>query len=198
MSESIIPLIGFAVAATVSPGGATSLATASGIRFGYVRSLPLVIGMASSLAILISVSALGLAAVILALPSLALAMKVAGSAYLAWLALLIGRAGAPDTAGKAVEKPFGPFSGMMLTLVNPKAWAMALGVAGSFAEVASDPVTLVIILAATFGGCGFIALSGWTLFGAMLARVLRTERQWRVVNAVLALMLIISIATFWI
>lgn len=198
MSESIIPLIGFAVAATVSPGGATSLATASGIRFGYVRSLPLVIGMATSLAVLISVSALGLAAVILALPSLALAMKVAGSAYLAWLALLIGRAGAPDTASKKVEQPFGAASGMMLTLVNPKAWAMALGVAGSFAEVASDPVTLVIILAATFGGCGFIALSSWTLFGAMLARLLRTERQWRVVNAILALMLLISIATFWI
>lgn len=198
MSESIIPLIGFAVAATVSPGGATSIATASGIRFGYVRSLPLVIGMATSLAVLISVSALGLAAVILALPSLALAMKVAGSAYLAWLALLIGRAGAPDTAGKKVEQPFGAVSGMMLTLVNPKAWAMALGVAGSFAEVASDPVTLVIILAATFGGCGFIALSSWTLFGAMLARLLRTESQWRMVNAILALMLLISIATFWI
>ncbi len=197
MSESIIPLIGFAVAATVSPGGATSLATASGIRFGYVRSLPLVIGMASSLAVLISVSALGLAAVILALPSLALVMKIAGSAYLVWLAWLIGRSGVPDRSGKRAEQPFGAFSGMMLTLVNPKAWAMALGVAGSFAEVASDPLTLVIILATTFGGCGFVALSGWTLFGAMLARVLRTSRQWHLVNAVLALMLVVSIATFW-
>ncbi|MDF1719669.1 MAG: LysE family translocator [Minwuia sp.] len=198
MSESIIALIGFAVAATVSPGGATSLATASGIRFGYVRSLPLVLGMASSLAVLISVSALGLAAVILAVPSLALVMKIAGSAYLMWLAFLIGRAGAPGPKGGQVEQPFGAASGMMLTLVNPKAWAMALGVAGSFAGVASDPVALVIILATVFGGCGFIALSGWTLFGALLARVLKTQRQWQVVNGVLALMLIISIATFWI
>ena len=86
MSEGMISLTGFAVAATVSPGGATALATASGIRFGYARSLPLVIGMASSLAVLISVSALGLAAVILALPALALVMKLAGSAYLVWLA----------------------------------------------------------------------------------------------------------------
>ena len=85
----------------------------------------------------------------------------------------------------------------MLTLVNPKAWAMALGVAGSFAELSPDPATLVLILAVTFGGCGFLALSGWTMFGAMLARLLRTTRQWHVVNAFLALMLIVSIATFW-
>jgi threonine/homoserine/homoserine lactone efflux protein len=64
--QSYIPLITFAMAATISPGGTTSLATASGLQFGYVRSLPLIFGIASALALLVAVSGTGLGTIILA------------------------------------------------------------------------------------------------------------------------------------
>lgn len=54
------------MAATISPGGTTSLATASGLQFGYVRSLPLIFGIASALALLVAVSGTGLGTIILA------------------------------------------------------------------------------------------------------------------------------------
>jgi threonine/homoserine/homoserine lactone efflux protein len=40
-ADSLAPLILFAAVSTVTPGGATTLATASGAQFGFRRSVPL-------------------------------------------------------------------------------------------------------------------------------------------------------------
>ncbi|WP_164066717.1 LysE family transporter, partial [Serratia marcescens] len=71
--------------------GATTLATASGARFGLRRSVPLMAGIAFGLTCLAAAAAAGLAGLLLAAPMLQLAMKLAGSLYLFWLALAIGR-----------------------------------------------------------------------------------------------------------
>lgn len=87
--EHIIALATFAVIATTSPGGATSLATASGAQFGFRRSLPLIFGIAATLGTLMAVSGTGMSAMIQAVPSLELGVKMVGSAYLLWLAFVI-------------------------------------------------------------------------------------------------------------
>ena len=61
MSELLVSLLTFAAVSTVSPGGATTLATASGARFGCVRSLPLISGIAIGLGSLVGAAAVGLA-----------------------------------------------------------------------------------------------------------------------------------------
>jgi hypothetical protein len=40
-------------------------------------------------------------------------------------------------------------------------------------------------------------LSLWSMGGLLLARVLRTERQWHIVNAILGLLLATSILPIW-
>lgn len=197
MTSAFLPLATFALAATFSPGGATSLAASSGAQFGYLRSLPLIFGIAVALAALVAASGTGLAAVILAVPALAVAMKFAGTAYLLFLAVMILRAGAPDKASLAQAEPIGFFGGVLLLAINPKAWAMSMGVAGSFSDISDDPV----VLAGTLGGVFFVAaasaLTTWAVAGSLLARLLRTEFQWHLVNFVLASLLVLSIVSFW-
>ncbi|RVB43642.1 LysE family translocator, partial [Mesorhizobium sp. M7A.F.Ca.CA.002.03.1.1] len=86
MLEPIFPLILFAIVATTTPGIATTLSTASGAQFGFRRSVPLLVGSAAGLATVTGAAAAGLAGLLLAVPSLQLAMKVTGSLYLVWLA----------------------------------------------------------------------------------------------------------------
>ncbi|OTP80292.1 Transporter, LysE family [Caballeronia sordidicola] len=81
-AHSIAPLALFVTIATLSPGGATTLATASGARFGFVQSTPLLAGIAVGLGTLAAAAAAGLAGILLAAPSLQTGMKVIGSAYL--------------------------------------------------------------------------------------------------------------------
>lgn len=197
MGEQILALAIFAFVSTASPGGATSLATASGAQFGFARSLPLISGIAVSLAFLVAVSGTGLSSAILAVPSLEYAMKAVGSVYLLWLAYVILKGGSPNSANVSETNPIGFVGGAMLLIINPKAWAMAVGVAGSFSSISANPYTLAIIFGSVFAIAATLSLSIWTVTGSFLARVIKAEWQWHLFNSVMALLLVLSIASFW-
>jgi threonine/homoserine/homoserine lactone efflux protein len=194
--DAILSLALFVAAATLSPGGATTLATASGARFGFRRSVPLLAGIATGLASLGAVAAAGLAGLLLAAPWLQFGMRFAGSAYLLCLAWKIGRSGSPDLAAD-VMSPTTFFGGAGLLLINPKGWAMAFGAAASFSMLASGPLQLALLLGSALGFAAAVSLSLWCGAGLLLARTLRTELQWRVLNGALGLLLAVSIVPMW-
>ena len=189
------PLLLFVLVSTVSPGGATAVATISGANFGFRRSLPLIAGIAFGLGSMAALAALGLASVLLAVPSLALAMKVAGSAYLVWLAWQTARRGSPHLVGDA--RPIGFLAGVWLLWHNPKGWAMTLGAAASFAALASTPVRLGALLGIVFGLSALLSLALWCAAGLLLARAMRSEAQWRALNIALGVLLALSIVPIW-
>lgn len=193
--EAFVPLLLFVVVSTASPGGATTLATISGANFGFRRSLPLIFGIAAGLASMAALAALGLAGLLLALPSFAFAMKAGGSAYLLWLAWQTAHRGAPHLGGNA--RPNGFLAGVWMLWHNPKGWAMTMAAAASFATLASGPAQLGAILGTAFGLCALLSLSLWCAAGLVLARAMRDERQWRMLNAALGLLLAGSVVPVW-
>jgi threonine/homoserine/homoserine lactone efflux protein len=196
MFEAVFPLVLFALVSTSTPGIATTLSTASGAQFGFRRSVPLVAGSAAGLASVAAAGAAGLAGLLAAVPSLQLAMKVAGSLYLIWLAIKIGRSGPPNL-DVAMATPNSFFGGAGIQWMNPKGWAMGLGAAASFAALANGPLQLALLLGAVFGFAAAVSLSLWCVAGTLLARLLKTERQWRALNIVLGLLLAASILPMW-
>jgi threonine/homoserine/homoserine lactone efflux protein len=197
MTDAFLALSLFAFVSTGSPGGATSLATASGAQFGFVRSLPLIGGIALTLALLVAISGTGLSAALLAVPSLELGMKAVGSAYLLWLAFVILTAGPPQRASLADKKPIGFIGGGLLLAINPKAWAMAVGVAGSFSGISNNAYVLALTFGSVFAVAAAVSLSFWALAGSFVAKALTAQWQWKLFNSVLATLLVLSIASFW-
>lgn len=197
MAEPLLSLALFVLVSTMSPGGATALATASGARFGFARSVPLLAGLATGVASVAALSGSGLGALVQSFPALQLAMKAAGTAYLLWLAWRIGTAGAPGTGAGGRAAPMGFWGALALLWLNPKAWAMALGAAASFAVPGGGPLRQALTLGAVFACGAAVSLTLWCLGGGFLARALRTDRQWRVANAALALLLAASVLPMW-
>ncbi|RUV68501.1 MAG: LysE family translocator [Mesorhizobium sp.] len=196
MFETILPLVLFALVSTSTPGVATTLSTASGAQFGFRRSVPLMAGSAAGLGTVAAAGAAGLAGLLTAAPSLQLAMKIAGSLYLIWLAFKIGRSGPPNL-DMTMTRPNSFFGGAGLQWMNPKGWAMGLGAAASFAALADGPLQLAVLLGMVFGLAAALSLSAWCMAGTLLARLLRTERQWRALNIALGLLLAASIIPMW-
>ena len=194
--SSLLPLAVFVVIATASPGGATALATASGASFGFRRSLPLIGGIAAGLASMAVAATTGLAGVLLAMPSLQIAMKTAGSLYLLWLGWQIAGRGAPNLAG-ARSQPSSFAAGVWMLWHNPKAWAMTTGAAASFASMADGPARLGLMLGLAFGLSAMLSLSLWCGTGLLLGRLLRTAQQWRVLNTALGILLALTIVPLW-
>jgi threonine/homoserine/homoserine lactone efflux protein len=195
-SVEFLPLVLFVIVSTITPGGATTLATASGAHFGYRRSIPFMAGIAMGLASMAASAAAGLGSVLLALPSLQLAMKAIGSLYLVWLAWKIGRSGPPHLQAN-LAKPTSFLGGVWLLWYNPKGWAMTLGAAASFAALAGSPLQLGALLGCAFGVAAILSLSLWCAAGLLLARLLRTDTQWRALNVALGFLLVISIGPMW-
>lgn len=195
-TTGFLPLVLFATVSTITPGGATTLATASGANFGFRRSMPLMAGISLGLGSMAAAAAAGLGGLLLAAPALQTAMRAAGSVYLLWLAARIGRSGPPERAAGAAG-PAGFTGGAWMLWHNPKAWAMTLGAAASFASLASRPSDLAFMLGLTFASAAAVSLSLWCAAGLLLARLLRTDRQWRALNIVLAVLLAVSIVPMW-
>ncbi len=198
MPEFLISLAVLAVATTITPGPSTLLAAASGVRYGLIGSLPLAAGAAVGLALLTAAGAFGLSALMQTAPSLQLAIKVLGSAYLVWLAWRIFRSGAPRGSEEADGKrAMGFVTGLAVLFLAPKAWMMGLAAAGAYTEFTSSSLELALLLAVTFGCAAMGAMVLWCLGGAMLGRMLRTDAQWLAINLVLAIVTIVSVATVW-
>jgi threonine/homoserine/homoserine lactone efflux protein len=191
-----LPLLVFVFVSTVTPGGATTLATASGAHFGYRRSLPYMTGIAAGLASMAAAAAAGLSGILLTLPALQTGMKAVGSVYLLWLASRIARSGPPRLSTQ-LRRPTGFASGVWMLWHNPKGWAMTLGAAASFAALAHGPMQLGALLGLSFGVAAMVSLSLWCCAGVAFARLLHTDAQWHGLNGALALLLVISIAAMW-
>ena len=196
MSSAIAPLILFVLTSTITPGGATTLAAATGAQFGFRRSFPLLTGISVGLSTLAAFAAAGLSSLLMAAPSWQLALKVAGTAYMLWLAWKIGKGG-PPKAQSEVASPPGFSSGVGLLWMNPKAWAMCAGAAASYAALAAHPLQFAALLGAAFGAASALSLSVWCVAGALLSQWLRTAPQWHALNATLALLLVASILPMW-
>ncbi|WP_414832422.1 LysE family translocator [Afifella sp. YEN Y35] len=193
--DALASLLLFALIATASPGGATTLATISGANFGFRQSLPLIVGISVGLASMAALAGFGLAGLLLTLPSLALGMKVAGSVYLLWLAWQTACRSAPRLDGNA--KPNGFFAGLWMLWHNPKGWAMTTGAAAAFVAMASSPGQLGVLLGTVFGTFALASLSFWCVAGLMLARAVRSDGQWRILNRALGLLLACSVVPVW-
>jgi threonine/homoserine/homoserine lactone efflux protein len=197
MPELLASLIVFAVVATATPGGATTLATASGAQFGFARSVPLIAGIVTGLASLTAAAGGGLGTVVQSLPGLQAGLRIAGSVYLLWLAWTIGRLGAPASRKDAAASPIGFFKGLLLLWLNPKGWTMALAAASAYAGLSGDPLRLAILLGSVFGLAATLSLTLWCIGGRWLSRVLETEMQWRTTNICLVLLLAASVVPMW-
>ena len=187
----------FVLAATISPGGATALVTASGMNFGYRRSLSLILGISLGLAVMAAAAAAGIEGIFVAVPVIQTAVKLAGTLYLLWLALQLSRTGAPKQTGSAA-RPTSIAGGAWMVLYNPKGWAMTTGAAASFSSIADGPVATAVLLGFVFGCFASFSLSVWCLGGQLLRRVLTRDWEWRALNIALALLLIASILPIWI
>ena len=103
--ELMLALVGFSVASSVTPGPNNLMLLASGVNFGFRRTLPHMLGIGGGFAFLLLCVGFGLGAVLQQAPALHLAIKVVGVVYLLYLAWKIatGKGAMPGWKGVLTE-----------------------------------------------------------------------------------------------
>ncbi|AKU10130.1 transport protein [Azoarcus sp. CIB] len=122
-----LPLMTYVVTMSVTPGPNNLMLAASGVNFGFRRTLPHMLGVSVGHGVQVVLVASLLAWIMVWLEALRVPLVIAGCAYLLWLAWRQARAGEPASRGQA--RPLGFFGAALFQWVNPKAWMMVLNVA---------------------------------------------------------------------
>lgn len=196
MTEGYLAFLIFVAVATISPGGATTLATPWGVRYSVGRSVPYILGIDVGLGSMAVASTLGLAALLLAIPALELAVRAAGSLYLLYLAWKIATSGAPSQGSEA-SRPVRLLGTVGLTSYNPKAWAITMGASSSFAHLVTWPPGRVALMGVTFRVFAAASMTLWCTTGHALGRLLKSDRQWQSLNLTMGLLLAASTIPMW-
>ncbi|MDB5953953.1 LysE family translocator [Ramlibacter sp.] len=190
----ITALLLFCTAMSFSPGPNTTLATALAANGGLKRALRFCLAVPAGWTVLMAGSGLGLGALVLGLPALRWAVKIAGIAYMLWLAWKLARAGQLAQVDAArLRVTF--WQGVGLQFLNIKAWMLALTLTAGWvvnagAAPARNPGERLAII------CGFMALFAfasnftYALVGSLLRNWLAQGQRLLWFNRMLALVLV--------
>jgi len=170
------PLHAFVVVGLFSPGPNVILLTASGARFGFRATLPHVFGVALGVGVIAALVGLGIGALLLARPGLALGLNLIAAGWILWMAYALVRNKEMST-GRAGERPFTLWQAVLFQWVNPKIWAVAMAAAAGYG-LGLPPPAEAWRLATAFSGINLFVCLFWSFAGSLLALLLTTPRAW--------------------
>ncbi len=189
MLDQLLPLALFAFVSSITPGPNNIMLTTSGIRFGFVRSIPHMLGINAGFGLLLALCAAGIGSLILSVPSIQLVLKVISSGYLMYLAWQL-RSIAVKASDSADAAPMRFTSAALFQAVNPKAWVMAVTGAAAFMPQAESVWLAIGMFCLVFCTVNLPCIGIWAGAGAMLRRYLE-QAVWR--RAFCSLMVVLTV-----
>lgn len=190
------PLLAFAVVATGTPGPNNVLLLASGAAFGARATLRHVLGTGIGVGGMVAAVAVGLGALVTAVPPLAFVMKVVGSAYLLYLAVAVARSAGLEKATAA--RPLGVLGAVAFQVVNPKVWVFALGVGTTFRPPDLPIVAGSVVLGVVVAAVAIPTALVWAAGGGIVRRLLTDKRRAPALRVGLGALVAASVVGVWI
>ena len=178
---------------SITPGMCMTLALTMGMTLGVRRTLWMMLGELTGVALVAISAVLGIAALMLQYPDAFRLFKYAGGAYLAWLGIQMWRARgrmvmvAPEQraeAGPAPARHALTLQGFVTAVANPKGWAFFIALLPPFISdrhpLLPQLAVLIAIILLLETLCMLIYASG----GRTLSRLLQSGENVRLINRI--------------
>jgi len=190
-ADTLLALFLFAFTTSITPGPNNMMLFASGVNFGFARTIPHMFGIGAGFLTLLIAVGLGLGALLHSVPMLYTALKFAGGAYLVWIAWKIGTS-RTLSEGKAGAVPMTFLQAAAFQWINPKAWVMAVTAMATYTSEQSY-LTSVLIVGAIFAIVNVPSVSTWAGFGSALRQWLSDPVRLKWFNITMAVLLVLSL-----
>ncbi|MEI2296516.1 LysE family translocator [Ensifer sp. MJa1] len=190
-ADTLLALFLFAFTTSITPGPNNMMLFASGVNFGFFRTVPHMLGIGVGFFVLLIAVGFGLGALLHSVPLLYTALKFAGGAYLVWIAWKIGTSRSLGE-GKAGAKPMTFLAAAAFQWVNPKAWVMAVSAMATYTS--SDSYLFsVLVVGLVFALVNVPSVSTWAGFGSALRQWLSEPSRLKRFNITMAVLLVVSL-----
>ena len=173
-----------------TPGPNNAMLTASGMKFGFIRTLPHLIGISLGHIIQIGLTCLGLANLFLIYPQVQFYMKVLCFLYLLYLGWQM--IGSFSLIQKKTGRPLRFYEASLFQFINPKAWSIAITVASGFFPSKENIFIGVAFVTITAALINLPTCSLWALFGSGLRKFIKNEKIKKIIEYLLAILLVLT------
>ncbi len=183
-------LVAFYFTMFFTPGPNNAMLTASGMKFGFTRTLPHLIGISLGHVFQIGLTCFGLANLFLIYPQVQFYMKILCFLYLLYLGWKM--IGSFSSLQKDTGRPLRFYEASLFQFINPKAWSIAVTVASGFFPTEENIFIGVVFVTITAAMINFPTCSLWALFGSGLRKFVDNKKTKKLIEYLLAVLLVLT------
>tara|TARA_B100000579_G_scaffold429833_1_gene442243 strand:- start:992 stop:1594 length:603 start_codon:yes stop_codon:yes gene_type:complete len=189
--ELILALSVYNFVMYVTPGPNNSILTASGIKFGFFRTIPNIFGIPTGHGFQLALVCLGLGSLFTYYPFLLDILRYVGAAYILFLAYkMFGSLNISSSEEKT--RPLKYYEAILFQFVNPKAWVICITAVSLFYPEKENLFigTVFMVIMSTI--INIPSISIWALGGSIIRHYLSNKTLKKIIEWLLALMLILT------
>ncbi|MBS0520837.1 MAG: LysE family translocator [Proteobacteria bacterium] len=169
----------------IMPGPTVLLVVSYALGQGWRTALPMALGVALGDFTAMTLSMLGLGALLATSATLFTVLKWIGAAYLVWLGIKLWRAGGTLNAAPRTDRVSGARMlghAWLVTALNPKSITFFVAFLPAFLDPAADFLTQMTVFEATFLALAFANAFSYALVASKARRFVASPRAIGIVN----------------
>lgn len=181
-------LISYYFVMFATPGPNNAMLTASGIKFGFRKTLPHLVGIPVGHVIQISLVCFGLGTLFQKYPLIQFYLKWVCFFYLIYLGSKM--IGSFSQTNKESGRPLKLYEAALFQFINPKAWVVALTAATAFFPSGENFLVATAFVTVTAPFVCFPSICLWAIFGSSIKSIIKNTKIKKITEYLLALLLL--------
>ena len=174
----------------ITPGPNNAMVLASGLKFGFLKSIPHISGITIGHVIQLILVCFGLGKIFIMFPILQNILKILCSIYLLYLGYKI--IGSFNKIKEDDSRPLKFHEAALFQIVNPKAWTISTIAASSFLPKDGSLIISILIIGVIALVICPISISPWAAFGSAIKNLVNNNKIKVIIEYFLAFLLLIT------
>ncbi len=188
--NSIFALISFYFVMYVTPGPNNAMVLTSGLKFGFLKTIPHMTGITIGHVAQLILVCLGLGKIFQVFPEIQNILKILCSIYLIYLGYRI--IGSFNKIKDNDSRPLKFYEAALFQIVNPKAWTISsMAASGFLSNDGGLLISILYIALVAFIICP-ISISPWAAFGSGIKNLVKNNKIKVIIEFFLAFLLLIT------
>ena len=186
----IFALISFYFVMYVTPGPNNAMVLTSGLKFGFMKTIPHMSGITVGHVLQLILVCLGLGKIFQLFPQLQNILKYLCAIYLVFLGYKI--IGSFSKIKVDNSRPLKFYEAALFQLVNPKAWTISSMAASGFLPKDGNLFFSILFIASIALLICPLSISPWAAFGSAIKNIVKNKKIKVIIEILLAFLLLIT------
>ena len=183
-------LISFYFVMYVTPGPNNTMVFTSGIKFGFLKTIPHMTGITIGHVLQTIIVCLGFGKIFQMFPEIQNILKIICAIYLLYLGYKI--IGSFSKIKEDDSRPLEFYEASLFQLVNPKAWTISTMVASGFLPKDEKLIIAILFISITALVICPLSISVWAAFGTGIKNLVKNNKKKTFVEYFLAILLLFT------